>query len=99
MKCHTCGKVMEYKKELQFNEHTIDGWKCKCGEMYYNPEQAQKILLFHKLKKEIIKAKLGRIRSNLIVRLPKGLEQAYNLEQGEDVLIKLEKDGFKIVPA
>ena len=45
------------------------------------------------------KAKLGKIRSNLIVRLPKDLEYAYNLEKGEDVLIKLEKDGFKIVPA
>lgn len=37
---------------LKFNEHDIDGWKCnKCGDIYYNTEQAQRILLLNKLKK------------------------------------------------
>ena len=35
---------MEYVKRMKFNEYKIDGWKCSCGEIYYNPEQAQKIL-------------------------------------------------------
>ncbi len=99
MKCHKCGKPMKYVKGMKFNEYKIDGWKCPCGESYYNPEQAQKILLLNKLKKEIIRAKLGKIRSNLILRLPKDIERALDLEKGEDVLIKVEEHGFKIVPA
>ena len=99
MKCHKCGKAMKYIKGMKFNEYKIDGWKCSCGEVYYNPEQAQKILLLNKLKKESIRAKLGKIRSNLILRLPKDVETALDLEKGEDVLIKVEGKGFKIVPA
>ena len=99
MKCNTCGKAMKAVKGIQFNEYTVDGWKCACGEVYYDPEQAQKILVLNKLKREVIKAKLGRIRSNLILRLPRDLEYALNLEKGEDVLIKVEGEGFTIVPA
>ena len=86
MKCQKCGKKMLYVKELRFNKYKIGGWKCSCGEVYYNPEQAQKILLLNKLRKETIKAKLGRVRSNLILRLPKEVQTALGLEKGEEVL-------------
>ena len=99
MKCHKCNKLMKPAKGIKFNEFEIDGWKCACGEIYYNPEQAQRILLLNKLKKEVIRAKLGRIKSNLILRLPKNIETALNLEKGEDVLIKIEGSGLKIIPA
>ena len=99
MKCHKCGKSMVFVKGITFNEYKIGGWKCPCGEIYYEPEQAQKILLLNKLKKDAIRAKLGKIRSNLIVRLPKDLENALNLRKGEVVLIKVEDHGFKVVPA
>ncbi|MBI5872415.1 AbrB/MazE/SpoVT family DNA-binding domain-containing protein [archaeon] len=99
MKCHKCNKPMKYVKGLKFNEYKLDGWVCPCGEVYYNPEQAQKILLLNKLKKEVIRAKLGKIRSNLILRLPKDVEIALDLEKGEDVLIKIEDKSMKIVPA
>jgi len=98
MKCNNCGKGMKHTKELKFNEHFIDGWKCPCGQVYYDPQQAQKVLLLNKLKKEVLKAKLGKIRSNLILRLPKDLERAFNLEKGESVLIKVENNGFRIMP-
>ena len=99
MKCNKCSKVMKYFKGMKFNEYLIDGWKCSCGEIYYDPEQAQKVLLLNKLKKEVLKAKLGKIRSNLILRLPKDLEHAFNLEKGENVLIKVEDNGFRVMPA
>ena len=98
MKCNKCKKSMKYAKGLKFNEYKVDGWVCPCGEVYYNPEQAQKILLLNKLKKKAIRAKLGRIRSNLIVRVPKDVETALGLEKGEEVLIKVEDNGMKIVP-
>ncbi len=99
MKCHKCGKIMKYSKGIKFNRFTIDGWKCSCGEIYYNPEQAQRILLLNKLKKEVLKAKLGRMRSNLILRLPKDLERALTLKKGNEVVIQVDDQGFRIVPS
>lgn len=99
MTCHTCNKQMTYVKGINFNEYKIDGWSCSCGEKYYEPEQAQRILLLNKLKKDIIKTKLGKIRSNLILRLPKDIETALKLEKGENVTIKIEGNGFKVVAA
>lgn len=90
---------MKYLKELKFNEYRIDGWKCGCGEIIFNPEQVQRVLLLNKLKKEAVKARLGRIRSNLILRLPKDIEAALDLKKGEDVILKVEGKGIKIVPA
>ncbi len=84
---------------MKFNEHVIDGWKCACGEVYYHPEQAQKILALNKLKKEIFHATLGKIRSNLILRLPKDIEFALGLEKGEKVLLKIEGDKIEVIPA
>jgi hypothetical protein len=86
-------------RELSFNSQKIDGWKCACGEAYFEPEQAQRILLRNKLKKEAIRAKLGRIRSNLILRLPKDVETALSLRQGKDVIIRLDGDELRIIPA
>jgi len=89
---------MQYSNKLNFNEGKISGWNCVCGEMYYDPVQAQKILLLNKLKKEAIKTKLGQIRSNLILRLPKGVEDALGLQKGKSVLIQVEDQGFRVVP-
>lgn len=52
MKCYKCEKGMKYEKEIQFNEFRIPGWRCSCGEVYYDPEQIQNILLLNKLQKE-----------------------------------------------
>ncbi len=90
---------MKYVKELKFNEYILDGWKCSCGEIYFNPEQVHKALLLNKLKKESIRAKLGKIRSNLILRLPKDIETALNLHQGEEVVLKIEKNKLEVTPA
>ena len=55
MKCLECNKDMNYVKGLKFNEYEIDGWKCSCGEIYFNPEQAQKALLINKKKEKVRK--------------------------------------------
>ncbi|PIN80845.1 hypothetical protein COV11_03085 [Candidatus Woesearchaeota archaeon CG10_big_fil_rev_8_21_14_0_10_30_7] len=97
MKCHKCKKRMKYDKNISFNEYIIDGWECTCGEIYFNTEQAQKVLIINRLKKTLLKVKLGRIRSNLILRLPKVVEQALDLKKGESVTLKLEDNGLRVL--
>jgi CxxC motif-containing protein len=89
MKCMICGKTAKEVK-LRFQGTKIDGWKCSCGEEYFDPEQAQRILLLNKILTKEYKIKLGQIRSNLIIRIPTELAQALGLQKGEDVLIKAE---------
>ncbi len=98
MKCYKCGKQMKYLKRMNFNGHKVDGCKCSCGETYIDPDDAQRVLLLNKLKKEQIRAKLGKVRSNLILRLPIGIEHALSLKQGEEVLISIEGDAIMVKP-
>lgn len=98
MKC-TCGAIAKYKKGLVFNGYKIDGWVCsKCKEVYYHPEQVQRILLLNKLKHKIVITKLGQVRSNLIWRIPKDMQSALGLEKGEEIAAQLEDNAIKLKP-
>ncbi|MBI5252812.1 MAG: hypothetical protein HY930_00205 [Euryarchaeota archaeon] len=89
MKCVKCGGIAE-KAGLSFQGVEIDGWRCKCGEEYFNPEQAERILLLNKLKGESFEVTLGRSRSNLIIRIPTKVQAALGLEPGKTVKLKVE---------
>ena len=89
IKC-SCGKTAKYFKHLKFNNYDIDGWKCNsCGEIFYNPEKAEKILLINKLKKHKFHLKLSQVKSNLILRIPKEVSEALNLHKGGEVEFEL----------
>jgi len=93
-----CGKVARPTK-LRFKSYVLDGWKCdNCGEEYLDPAQANMILTLNKLKHQKFQAKLGRIRSNLIVRIPKAIEEALGLKQGEKVTLKVKGKTIEITP-
>jgi hypothetical protein len=96
MNCDRCGKKMRYTEKLPFNGETLSGYRCSCGEAYYDPEEAQRILLRNKLRKKRVTAKLGRIRTNLILRLPKEIEEALAFKEGEEVALSIETDGLRI---
>ncbi len=87
LKCISCGKSAKETK-LRFQGNDITGWKCSCGEEYFNPDEAQRILLLNKILKKQFEVKLGKIRSNLIIRIPTELARALGLEKGEKVTIK-----------
>ena len=89
MVCVTCGKTAKRTK-LRFQGDEIDGWRCSCGEEYFDPEQAQRILLLNKILAKEYKIELGQIRSNLIVRIPTELAEALGLCKGESVLLRAE---------
>lgn len=88
MKCARCQKTA-IESKLGFQGFLIDGWKCRCGEEYFNPEQAEKILLFNKLKTKKFEVKIGQIRSNLIVRIPKEVQKALCLEKGKELILTI----------
>ncbi len=88
MNC-VCGKIAQHKERLKFNSYELDGWECSCGEVYYNPEKAEKILLFNKLQKMKYHLKLSKVKSNLILRIPKEVGDALNLENGDEIELAL----------
>jgi hypothetical protein len=88
MKCVKCGKIAE-EAELSFQGHGIKGWKCPCGEEYFDPAEAERILLINKLKKRTFESKLGENRSNLILRIPKVVQEALGLTKGERVTLQI----------
>ncbi|MFH1650114.1 MAG: AbrB/MazE/SpoVT family DNA-binding domain-containing protein [Candidatus Woesearchaeota archaeon] len=96
MKCHKCGKNMKYKKGIPFNGEYIDGFVCACGEIYFDPEQIERVLVANKLRKQKMKAKLGRNRSNLILRLPKDVEAVLGLKQGEEVELSVHDKELRV---
>jgi hypothetical protein len=90
---------MKAKTTIPFNDHKIDGFICTCGEIFFDPEQAERVLLLNKLKKQKIFSKLGRIKSNLILRLPKDIEHALDLEQGEEVELMIDDKTLLVMKA
>lgn len=87
---------MKHVKGMRFNKYKIDGWRCSCGEEYFDPEQAQRILLLNKLKKQKFHLKLNQVKSNLILRIPKEVSEALDLKNGEEVEFRL-KDEKKMM--
>lgn len=88
--CVACGKIAK-EEQLRFQGYDVRGWKCKhCGEIYYHPEDAQRILLINKIMKKKYEVTIGQIRSNLIIRIPTELAEALGLHKGEKVKIKVD---------
>ena len=99
LKCR-CGKIAAYKTHIKFNAHDIDGWACRsCGEVYYNPEKAEKILLLNKLQKLKYNITLSKVKSNLIFRVPKEVSDALDLKKGEKVELGLSDSNEMIIHA
>ncbi len=88
LKCVKCGRVAAPAK-LSFQGEAIDGWRCACGEKYFDPTQAQRILALNKLRAQSVSVKLGRMKSNLFLRIPKALEEMLSLKQGETVSLRV----------
>ncbi len=88
MKC-VCGKIAQYNEHLKFNGYDIEGWECSCGEIYYHPEKAERILLLNRLQKTKYRLKLNRVKSNLILRIPKEVGEVLHLEGGDEVELGL----------
>lgn len=83
---------------MRFNQHKLDGWKCSCGEIYYDPEQAHRVLLLNKLANHKFRLKLSQVKSNLILRIPAEVGEALSLSKGDEVSFVLEDGRIVIEP-
>lgn len=89
MKKNKKGGWIKYR--TKFQGFDIDAFKNKkTGEEYFDPEQAEKILVFNKLRNKIFKVKIGKIQSNFIIRLPVEISESLDIKKGEEAKLKIE---------
>ena len=63
-------------------------WECKKdNEIILHPEDAQKMLIFNKLRNGI-PVKVGSLGEALIMRFPKEVAEFYKITKGEEIRLK-----------
>lgn len=92
-----CGSWAKQTK-LKLEGFEVRGWKCKkCGMEFVHPEDAQRILVLNKLRKQAVEVKIGMLGSNQIIRFPKEVSTALNVHSGDTALINIAgKDKFEV---
>ncbi len=89
-KCVICGGTLSFVKS-KFQGFPIDGYRCgKCGEEFFDPQQAESILELNKAVHRVYSITIGQIQSNLIVRIPVKVGETLNLKKGEKVNLEVE---------
>lgn len=90
MMCPTDRKPMN-KKTFDMEGFEIRGWKCsKCGEEAFHGEDAEIYLLYKKLQKTPVKAKVGVLGKSTVLRIKKEIVEVLGLEKGDEIRIKIE---------
>ena len=78
------------KKQFRIEGVTIRGWECpSCQETVLHPEDAQQLLVFHKLRKGF-PVRIGALGESLIIRFPKEVVQFYHIQKGNALTIMAE---------
>ena len=88
-KCTKCGIVMK-KRKMVIEGFEARSWQCRrCKEIILHSEDAQKMLVFNKMKHGI-PVKVGELGESLIIRFPKEVAEFYKISKGGEVVIKAE---------
>ena len=84
-------KVQMEKKTFNMEGFMIRGWRCeKCGEEAFHGKDSEIYLLYKKLLKQPVKAKVGALGKSTILRIKKEIAQTLGLEKGDNINIKIE---------
>ena len=87
--CTICNGQMK-RDFMQMEGMKVRAWKCiKCEEIVLHPEDAQKMLVFNKMKRGI-PVKVGTLGESLIIRFPKEVAEFYKISKGGEVVLKAE---------
>ena len=94
--CHNCNVKM-VRAKVTIEGMPVRAWECgKCKETVLHPDDAQKMLVFNKLKQGI-PVKVGKLGEALMVRIPKEFAQFYSIEKGAGLVLKGEdKSKFEV---
>ena len=88
-RCTNCNSTMK-KEFISMEGMKVRAWKCiKCDEIVLHPGDAQKMLVFNKIKHGI-PVKIGALGESLIMRFPKEVAEFYKISKGEEVVIRAE---------
>ncbi|MFA4820405.1 MAG: hypothetical protein WC613_05620 [Candidatus Aenigmatarchaeota archaeon] len=88
-RCTNCNSVMK-KEFMSMEGMKVRSWKCtKCDEIVLHPDDAQKMLVFNKIKHGI-PVKIGTLGESLIMRFPKEVAEFYKISKGGEVVIRAE---------
>lgn len=97
MKCVNCGN---WAKEVvsKIGDFTVKAWRCDiCKEEYIDTEDAQRILLFNKLKNQVYKVTVEVHDDNYVLQIPKKIAEVIGIHQGELTTLKLtNKSSFEV---
>jgi hypothetical protein len=91
-----CGKIAKSGK-MNYLGHKIGCWKCSCGESYLNPVETERIRLANRLKNSKFEIKVGKIRSNLIVRIPKDIGDLLGMQAGNKLTLTAKPDRIELI--
>ena len=95
MKC-ACGEIAQPKK-TNIEGFSVRAWHCKkCGEEYIDSDDAEFVLLYKKIQKKPINAKLGVHGNSYIIRIPKEIAEIMHLTKGKTAELKM-KDQHSII--
>ncbi len=93
-KCFNCGSrnIIETKISLA-GGIKARAWKCvKCGEAILDSGDAQKALLYNKLKRGV-KVKVGMLGNSLVMRFPAEITRLTGLKKGQKITVTPKENG------
>ncbi|MBI2658711.1 hypothetical protein HYX05_01235 [Candidatus Woesearchaeota archaeon] len=81
-----------------FQGFKVNAWKCsKCKDIVYDEEDIQPILKYNKLKNsKKVTSKVGVLGTSKILRIPKPIEQIYNIAKGKKIEFELEPEAIRL---
>ena len=81
-----------------FQSFQVEAWKCpKCSDIVYDEADIQPILKYNKIKdSKKVTSKVGILGKSKIIRIPKTIEQIYNITKGKKIEFVLEPKALKL---
>ena len=81
-----------------FQGFKIHAWKCqKCEDIVYDESEIQPILKYNKMQNaKKVTSTIGILGNSKILRIPKAIEQIYNITKGKKIEFELGPESIKL---
>ena len=97
LRCWNCNNDMK-KITDNFQGFKVNAWLCaKCKDIVYDEADIQPILKYNKLRSsKKVTSKVGILGKSKILRIPKSIEQIYNITKGKNIEFELEPEAIRL---